>query len=452
MLKGHLSAITAVSFSPDDDHVVTASADGLARVWAANGALIAELKGHQGSINSVAFSPDGTRIITASNDKTARVWTSDGSLVTEIKRQGEHGMKHWERWGTRLDPSTVFSADGARLVTTLGEKAWMWKSDGALIAELEGHKVLVNSAAFSADGRYVATTSIDGKARVYGLDGGLVAELPHEKPIVSSAAFSADGTRVVTVSGSVPQGRDNVGVWRLDDKTRMASFQGHGQVLSATFVPNGLRIVASLDDTTVGVWTADGALVARLPDHSSKVTLATFSADGQRIFTASEDGSARMWMADGTPVAHIDPYGVKVLSAAFSADNMYVVMGSEDGAARLWTSDGALVAVLDTHGGPVHSVAFSPDGRQVITTSHDTISRVWTIHPDVVRRALWFSTRFCLGTEERMRLLHAQESIAEAGYKNCTDMIRCLEEGPGGERYPGCLDEYRRKERARLHD
>jgi WD40 repeat protein len=49
----------------------------VARVWhVATRSLVAELKGHALFINSCAFSPDGTRIVTASADGTARIWDS----------------------------------------------------------------------------------------------------------------------------------------------------------------------------------------------------------------------------------------------------------------------------------------------------------------------------------------------------------------------------------------
>ena len=79
-------------FSPDGNHVVTASADGTARIWdVATGATIAVLKEQHDSINSAAFSPDGSRAVTASRDHAARVWdisiTSLAAIYTERAMQ-----------------------------------------------------------------------------------------------------------------------------------------------------------------------------------------------------------------------------------------------------------------------------------------------------------------------------------------------------------------------------
>ena len=65
--------VRSVSFSRDGSLLATASDDGTARIWRANGALLHTLR-HRGSVVSAVFSPDGSQVLTASADGTARIW------------------------------------------------------------------------------------------------------------------------------------------------------------------------------------------------------------------------------------------------------------------------------------------------------------------------------------------------------------------------------------------
>jgi WD40 repeat protein len=108
-----INRFSSVPLGVSGRRIVTASAAGMARVWDAHsGSLEVTLPGHDGAgVFGVAISPDGRRVVTACSDHAARVW--DASNAT---------------------PKTV----------------------------LEGHEGVVTSAAFSPDGRRVATDSLIG--------------------------------------------------------------------------------------------------------------------------------------------------------------------------------------------------------------------------------------------------------------------------------------------------
>src|SRR5262245_55296006 len=84
-LSGHQGRVVSAVFSLDGRRVVTASADGTARVWDVDKEMIAELRGHQDSVYSAVFSLDGRRVVTASGDRVARVWEAEkGTLIAEL--------------------------------------------------------------------------------------------------------------------------------------------------------------------------------------------------------------------------------------------------------------------------------------------------------------------------------------------------------------------------------
>ncbi|KAL7807229.1 WD40-repeat-containing/Ankyrin domain-containing protein [Trichoderma gracile] len=80
---------TAVSFTPDDRWVVSASDDGCVRFWGReDGTLQCTLAAHAGVIRYLAFDKDG-RFTTASSCKAVRVWSYRGRDGTERERGGK---------------------------------------------------------------------------------------------------------------------------------------------------------------------------------------------------------------------------------------------------------------------------------------------------------------------------------------------------------------------------
>ena len=64
-------------------------------------------------------------------------------------------------------------------------------------------------------------------------------------------------------------------------------------VVSASFSPDGSRIVTASWDGTAKVWDAEsGAELLTLKGHAAQVTSASFSPDGSRIVTGSVDNTA----------------------------------------------------------------------------------------------------------------------------------------------------------------
>ena len=81
-----VGAIYQASFSPDGQQIITASADGVARVWnALTGKLLVKVEHHRGVPCRAWFSPNGHQIFTVGEDSTARIWGAvDGKLLATL--------------------------------------------------------------------------------------------------------------------------------------------------------------------------------------------------------------------------------------------------------------------------------------------------------------------------------------------------------------------------------
>jgi len=78
--RAHSRGITSVAFSPDGNHILSASTDATLRIHGLkSGRIIRDLRGHAGCVNTACFLADGARVLSASSDGTVRLWNAKSS-------------------------------------------------------------------------------------------------------------------------------------------------------------------------------------------------------------------------------------------------------------------------------------------------------------------------------------------------------------------------------------
>jgi WD40 repeat protein len=210
----------------------------------------------------------------------------------------------------------------------------------------------------------------------------------HADP-VTSVSFSPDGNRVVTSAGdpgNTDYGREaQARLWDAHTGQPLGAPMVHqGAVCSASFSPDGARVVTASRDFTAHLWDGrTGQPLGKPMRLDDWVNSASFSPDGTRVVTASSDDTARQWdvrtcQPDGRPMS---PSG-RVYSARYSPDGTRIVTASEDGTASVWdTLTGQPISNTMLQGGALITASFSPDGTRVLTASVDKTARLWDILP-----------------------------------------------------------------------
>ena len=73
-LKGHDGRVFSAQFNEAGNKIVTASRDGMSKIWDVETGECVTLKGHARSVYSAHFNGAGDKVVTASDDGTAKIW------------------------------------------------------------------------------------------------------------------------------------------------------------------------------------------------------------------------------------------------------------------------------------------------------------------------------------------------------------------------------------------
>lgn len=358
--QGHSDILQSGSFSPDGKFLLSASADGIARLWRVSGETLATLDAKAGSMNHAIFSHDGELIVTTYEDKHARLWTRTGSLLLVFETPAS-------------SIRAAFSPDNELVLVTCGDKvARLWRKNGDFVATLRGHERRVVDGGFSPNGTLIATASSDGTARLWNSEGRFVAELRGHTGMVVRATFSPDGTLVVTAS------LDHTSkIWDVGGNL-LRTLNGHlGAINHVAFSPNGEMIATASNDNTARIWNVNGELLGVLRGHTGWVNHLSFSTDSQNVVTGSCDNTARLWRTNGELLSVFRGHSGWIVQTAFSPNGELIMTCANDGTMRLWNNASANLSPVVVHSDRVTSIAVNGDASTVLSTSNDHNSVLW---------------------------------------------------------------------------
>ena len=194
--------------------------------------------------------------------------------------------------------------------------------------------------------------------------------------IVYSASYSPNGTRIVSTSYD-----ETIKIWDANTGTCLQTLTGHTSVVpSASYSPDGTKIVSASYDMTIKIWDANtGSCLQTLYGHADYPLSASFSPDGTKIVSTSYDKTIKIWDANtGTCLQTLTGHALYVRSASYSPDGTKIVSASSDNSLKIWDANtGTCLQTLYGHAGWVNSATYSPDGTKIVSASNDNSIKIW---------------------------------------------------------------------------
>lgn len=387
-LFNNFPAVSSIAFSPDSKTLAAGRSDTTVTLWDVKSKQkLGVLSGHSGYVRKVAFSRNGT-LASVGDDKTVRLWdvASRRELFARKSREGFGGI--------------AFSPDGKTLATGDGQGALMlWNvNTQPEPAVLGGFKKTLQYATFVQGGRMVAA-SVNESADIFVpqtvtlwdiASGQEITTIRGESPSIQSAAFSPDGKTLATGFFASGNPDKTVTLWDIASGRRVRYINA----LSVTCInisPDGKTLAVGSNGASVRLYDiTSGRELSSLsptsrPGISSQeemeeraVKSVAFSPDGKTLAAGLNDTTIMLWdIASAEVITTLRGHAGPVLSVAFSPNGKTIATGSSDKTVRLWDiASGRELVNLKGHTGLVSAVAFSPDGKTLLTGDDKTV-RLW---------------------------------------------------------------------------
>ncbi|MCC6419792.1 MAG: NB-ARC domain protein [Gemmataceae bacterium] len=305
-------------------------------------------------VRAVAVSPDKSVVAAGRGNQIHIYDAGSGTYVRslldpDLKTSASKPVKAAH---LSLVESMAFSPDGKFLASGSFQTVSLWDvRTGQLRHRLTGFAHNVVALAFSPDGKLLATgggaPTEDGEVKIYEV--GSWKEVASIKgghsDTVYGVCFSPRGDKIASC------GADKfIKVFEVPSGKFLKSFEGHThQVLDVGWFSGGNLLASAGADNTVKVWDYEkGEQVRTINAHTKQVTRLLFVGKSTNFVTCSGDQTVKFWnVQNGGNVRNFGGNKDFIYAIGVTPDGAIVAAGGEEGVVRIYNgTNGQLVRAL----------------------------------------------------------------------------------------------------------
>jgi WD40 repeat protein len=305
--------------------LISAGGDNRLKVWSAlTDSTSRTILDACGTVQDLTFSSDGATFASLGEDGKVR-----------LRRTATLAPVHTLRAERGTLTGVVFGPRGLLACTNSNRSVQIFRADHSLATTLKGHPGIVRMAAFSPDGRMLATGGHDQVINLWDLRHPEEPRaLGRHDDTIRGLVFAPDGKHLFSAA------EDGTVQCRLLDGELVWSARPGAALLHLACSSDGLFLAASDEQGQVYLLDArDGEMVYSLKGHTAAVNRVAFSPDGKRLASAAADQTVKLWdRATGLEVLNLRGHKGPVTALAFSPDGNVLATGGEDQAVKLWSA------------------------------------------------------------------------------------------------------------------
>ena len=314
--------VADLTWSPDGNSLAVAGGEGaVVLVEQATTAPKARVLGEHGmGVIAVAWQPGGNLFASTGQDSAVVLWDASGGAAAARIRPG-----------TAWTEQIAFSRDGKLLATATGKVLALWDSAGQKVHAFEPLAATIAAIAWDKPGLDLAAASM-GAVTVHRIEPPQFSarKYPHAAACLT-AAFSPNGK--VLASGMQD---GTVHFWWLTTG-KDSQMRGYPTKVSLTEWSASGRYLATAAGPEVIVWDfggkgPEGSAPLELSGHTDRITHLAFQPNGPWLVSAGRDWRLTLWRP-GKEKQAVDAHlsGGEITAVRWSPDGRRVAVGEAKG-------------------------------------------------------------------------------------------------------------------------